>query len=188
MDAERLIDIFYEIIDSNQAREYFEDTTLTNTENNLEDFFGNAPTDAIRNILEDFVSILFKYDTGKRNDDLYKFIRKEPEKKPITQINQDIATIKKYQEMIQRLYGGKSKKDGNYSLFNPPKEIKENYFNNIKILDDLQSQKFKTISKIRYYEFEKTTKQPIKDFLVSINERYNLQIKSTELKTYIDSL
>ena len=52
--------------------------------------------------------------------------------------------------MLTRIYGVLNKKTKEYALINAPKEVRENYTNNKKIINDLKEKKFKIISKYNY--------------------------------------
>ena len=183
-------ELFNQTVDKHKLRDYLENNTLVQIENYIS-LFEDIPITDIDIIFEELLERLFEYDTKKRKESIDSLINKEDllEKvKPITQIKYDIQTIQKYQDMVLRLYGAKSKIDNSYVLFNAPKEIKENYKNNKIILNDLENKSFQIISKLKYYQSQKATKNEIKEILKDIKSRYSLLTKSLDIKTLIDSL
>lgn len=154
-------------------------------------FFDDVADEDKKEILIEFIHLVINYQSESNNRFFNSSIKKNKEekilaktkfrgkipyqKKPHEKINDTIKIIEEYQSMIHRLYGSQSKIDGTYLLFNPPKEIKENYFNNIKILDDLKNKNFKIISKGSCgYQLYHPSKNKIFTFLKDTRLKYNL--------------
>ena len=206
---EKIEDIGTGEITKYTPRDYLEDNTIKAIEDNI-NFFDDIPKNELSQVFEELLEILFRYDTNKRSAVMFKQfseiekIKKEmdeganlfqgfkilnkPEKKPINQIKQDITTLQKYQLMIERLYGIKSKKDGTYIFMNIPTEISQTYQTNKKIIIDLETQVFEIISRGKYYPTKKQTKTEIKIFLDDLVVKYNLKNITDYKKPLIDSI
>jgi len=171
------------------VREYLEDDSIKSVEDNI-CFFNDIPEEEMKAVFSNLIEILFTFDTSKREEDFAHMWVDSLEKpvKPSIKIKQDILTIKKYQKMVQELYGTKSKKDDNYIFLNIPKELSQNYDNNQKIIRDLEAQKFNIISRSNYYATKKQTKNELKIFLDDLVSKYSLKNISDYKKPMIDAI
>lgn len=205
---EKIEDIGTGEITEYTLRDYLEDKTIKAIEDNII-FFDDIPKNELSQVFEELLEILFRYDTNKRSlvtskqfseiekiikeidkgtNLFHDYISNEPEKKPINQLKQDITTIQKYQLMIERLYGGTSKKDDTYIFINIPTEISQTYQTNKKIIIDLETRVFEIIPRRKYYPTKKQTKTEIKIFLDDLVVKYNLKNITDYKKPLIDSI
>lgn len=142
-----------------------------------------------KNASEDNIKELINIKKTCINEYYDKKIEKLKPKKPSLVIKDDLSTIKnyqmqieKFQQMVERLYGAKSKINDELIFINIPKEMKDTYYknktiieDNKKLIDDLENQNFKIISKYNYYEIENPSKTPIQEYLKSIRKKYSLK-------------
>jgi hypothetical protein len=213
VNRDEVFKILEQIKDENNLEEYLEESIISNIEYYLPDIFSSIPKDTIEDELLNLYQLVLKWNsnkiskltdeyaqqTQKEIEDIIKKVNKTLKKrnattpkkidrKPSQQIKQDIGTIKKYQEMVHRLYGARNKTTKEYTLFNAPKEIQQSYFNNQKVLKDIENSEFQIVTKSKYYETIKPTKTDIKTFMEDVRDKYNLKGVSFDIKQFIDSI
>lgn len=161
------------------------------------EFFKDIPEENLKEVLIDFLELLIKYESDLTweyfNDNFTRKIldRNDKYKKPTDQKKQDINAIKKYQEVIERIYKiRKISKAGIIKIIpeDVPDYIYETYKENQKLINELETNDYKIISKHSYEKNKKVNKNEIKAFLENTIKVYSLEKVSLLKKQLIDSL
>jgi len=168
-------------------KDYISKENIRTIENNIS-FFEDIPEQDLEEIFIKLIELVYEYTTPKINKKMGDMARKfkltnQDNTKPIRKIEKDLKIMQDYQDMIIRLYGINGR-----IFITPPKEIKEIYEQNNKMIDDLKSKKFKIISKYKYYDTFNPSKKEIKEFLQEIKDKYKLQNISLAQKQLIDEI
>ena len=175
------------------------------------DFFKDIPDTEVREVFEHLLSLIYNYEfniwyvyapinvyarqgTKRQKQRPNKEIKLSElllqgkrEARPTTKINQDLELLKKYKNMLDRLFN-KSKDENKFFTLGVDKDVITLYETNNRLIEDLEKKGFKIISKESYYEPEPTSKKDIKDFLNRVAVTYSLKNVSHDKKNLIDNI
>jgi len=209
---DELYKILEEALDSNfdddeeaVLRDYISDEAIEALEWNIK-FFRDIPKS---NLLEIFTELMFLISENEHYNhiiDPFSELRKAYEEKhpnpnkrnskirPTIQLKRDIKTMKNFQDMFKRLFNMNPKSDSVLVAIleddDPFKYKLHGFYKGMKkLLNDLETEEFKIISKSNYYQTRlPKSKSNIEEFLKNIQTKYNLKGVSLELKQIKDNL
>ncbi|CAA6821289.1 MAG: Unknown protein [uncultured Sulfurovum sp.] len=204
LSNDELLTLFHSILDAKEhgetLREHISDENIRVIENYI-DFFRDIPKCDLKEVLEDFMVLVFRYERdvsyqNHRNmmNNLQKFEetknafdmfepKSSKKKRPITQLDQDVKVLKKCKDVLKKLLDVKVGKQGKEVILfatsknsNPYREQLPSIYQGIKkIIDDLENEKFELFYRSKYYKDDEPSKVEIKKFLKDTKEKYNLK-------------
>ena len=193
-------------------REFINDNIIFSIEDNI-DFFKDIPLEAIELIFDELIKLLKEYsyllgqkalqrniyimemvDSNKMPLDTNVKILFEldydkksiPKREPKSNIENDIKTIREYQNFLIKVYHIYTENDIVKSHTKAPDYILDTYKNNEDIIKDLEDKSFSIVQKYNYYTID-VDKNKIKAFLKEINKEFKLR-NSIGAKELVDSL
>ena len=203
--------MFAENDDGAILKEYISDESILAIECNI-DFFNDIPKDNLKKVLEDFIEIVFDYDSdlsmylidievlirdfvptkpdssfNKSGNSTIRHILFKNKKAPSRLKKDDIATLTQYQEMLSRLFPLQARSRKLY-INGRHKDIGIIYDINQKLINDLENEDFNIINKNNYYKKLAPTKTKIKQYLSNIQKEYDLRGVSVAKKQLLDEL
>ncbi len=195
--------------DEEILRDYISKKSIEAVELNM-NFFTDIPETDIREVFEDLLSLIFKYErelyyayspinmmtrnsvkiqkkTPNKQIKLFDlFQNKKKEVRPIEKIKKDLRLLKKYKGMLDRLFNSSHETD-EFITLNVHSDIHTLYDINNKLIKDLEKKEFEIIRRDTYYNIE-TSKIKIKNFLKNIKSKYSLKNVSLDEKHLIDNI
>ena len=174
-------------------------------------FFTDIPKADTREVFGDLLSLIFKYEqelyyayfpmnvmirkrrktqkeTPNKQIKLFDLVsNKKKEIRPISKINQDLKLLKKYKNMLDRLFNSSQKVD-KFITINVHNDIHTLYEIDNKLIEDLEKKEFEIIKRDNYYDVDVPSKIEIKNFLKNIKSKYSLKNVSLDEKHLLDNI
>ena len=196
--------------DEEILRDYISVKSIEAIELNM-NFFTDIPKADTREVFGDLLSLIFKYEqelyyayfpmnvmirkrrkiqkeTPNKQIKLFDLVsNKKKEIRPISKINQDLKLLKKYKNMLDRLFNSSQKVD-KFITINVHNDIHTLYEINNKLIEDLEKKEFEIIKSDNYYDVEVPSKIEIKNFLKNIKSKYSLKNVSLDEKHLHDNI
>ena len=196
--------------DEEILRDYISVKSIEAIELNM-NFFTDIPKADTREVFGDLLSLIFKYEqelyyayfpmnvmirkrrkiqkeTPNKQIKLFDLVsNKKKEIRPISKINQDLKLLKKYKNMLDRLFNSSQKVD-KFITINVHNDIHTLYEINNKLIEDLEKKEFEIIKRDNYYDVDVPSKIEIKNFLKNIKSKYSLKNVSLDEKHLLDNI
>ena len=205
---QQVLDSSVDDIEEEIVRDYISNKAIETLEFNVK-FFRDIPKSDLVEILRELISLIHSNEYHNYNLDPFPELReayeekhpnynkRNPKVRPTIQLGKDIKTIKEFKETFKRLFNVDPHNKGKDKWFpilifkddDPFKKELHKFYKGIKkLLNDLEKEEFKIISKSNYYQTNLKSKKNIEDFLKDIKNKYELKGISLELKQIKDSL